>query len=195
MFIAKIDMPNIIYKEEVDKVVQKTIEFKNRETTAKQGKLPKAVLVFSDFNLSIDELYELYEAIKHEIGICSSKSYYNVIDVYINLLIDIEDILQEIKCKYTNSNEDYILVIPFHILELSFLLKALEDYIKNLQANINDENNSKLYKLNLLVERSTALMKSKSEALGRLHAKYDKSKRLVLLKHIWNNLYELIGED
>jgi hypothetical protein len=170
--------------------LETTIKFKNRETTASHGRLPNEVLNFTYMDLRKDELDLVYEAIRHEIGICSKKEYYNVIRVYINLMLDIEDMLQEIKTKYKTVDK-YIFQIPLHVLELAYMLKALKDYGENLDKTPK-ENNDKLY---LLVERTSMLIKSNYKALTRLYTIYDKSKRLELVKQIWNNMYELTIED
>jgi hypothetical protein len=166
------------------------IKFKNRETTAGHGKLPDEVLNFTYINLRKNELDLFYESIRHEIGICSKKEYYHVIKVYINLMLDIEDILQDIKTKYKNV-DNYIFQLPLHVLELNYLLKALKDYGENLD-KIPEENTDKLY---LLVERTSVLIKNNYKALKHLYTIYDKAKRLDIINQIWDNLYELNMED
>ena len=168
------------------------IKFKNRETTARNGKLPNEALIFVDFHMRRDELDLVYESIRYEIGRCSKNDYYHVIKVYINLMLDIEDIFQEIKNKYKNVDE-YLIQMPLHVLELSYLLKAFKDYGENLD-KVPEENNDKLYKLNLLVKRISLLIKNNYKALKYLYTIYDKTKRLILLKEIWNNLPDLTME-
>ncbi len=166
------------------------VRFKNRETTAKHGKSPREILNFADLDLEKEELDILYEAICYEIGNCSDKQLYNIIEVYINLMLDIEDIIEEIKSKY-KSHSEYIFQLPLHILELNYLLKALKNY--SLQLKKNDDKNNE--KLNLLIEGVTQLIKKNYKEIRYLFTKYDKAKRLYLLKNIWKNLYELTGEE
>jgi hypothetical protein len=182
---------NIIYKGGT--AMETIIRFKNRETTAKHGKLPEKVLIFTDVDLQKIELDIIYEAVKYEIAKCAEKELYNIIEVYINLMIDIEDIIEEVKNKYKKPGE-YIFQFPLHVLELDFLIKALKDYELQLK-NINEENNDTLYRLNLLVEKTFQLLKNNYKDLRRLFADYDKTKKLKLLKDLWNKLYELSGED
>lgn len=160
------------------------IRFKNRETTARQGKLPNNLLIFVDFNLKMDELNLVYDSIRNAIGICSINNRYDIIHVYINLLLDIEDIFEEIEEKYKNSHE-YVFQIPLHVLELNFLIKALKDY--SFKIENNEQGKKKLYDLNLLVNRTTQLLKENFKILKQLYTKYNKAKRLDILKELWSN--------
>jgi uncharacterized protein YaaR (DUF327 family) len=107
-------------------------------------------------------------------------------------MLDIEDIFREIKSKYKNV-EDYLFQMPLHVLELSYLLKSLKDYGGNLD-KVPEENNDTLYKLNLLTQKISLLIKNNYKALKRLYTIYDKTQRLALVKEIWNNMYELTME-
>jgi hypothetical protein len=190
IIIAKFPEWNSMYKGGT--VMETIIKFKNRETTARHGRLPNEILIFADISMPKDELDLIYESIRHEIGRCAKKEYYNVIKVYINLMLDIEDIFREIKSKYKNV-DDYLFQMPLHVLELGYLLKSLKDYGGNLD-KVPEENNETLYKLNLLVEEISLLIKNNYKALKRLYTIYDKTQRLALVKEIWNNMYELTME-
>jgi hypothetical protein len=163
--------------------------FKNRETTANNGKLPKEDLIFTDLDLPKDELDIIYEAVRYEIGRCSKKNLYDIIGVYINLMLDIEDIFEEIKTKYKNFN-DYIFQMPLHVLELSYLLKALKDFGIKLDKDDEKDSNAVLL-VNQLIEKVSNCITNNYKPLKRLFVKYDKANRLHLLKDIWDNLYEL----
>lgn len=182
---------NIIYKGGYG--METIVKFKNRETTASYGKLPGELLIFANLDMVKDEIDLVYAAICFEIGRCYKKNLYNIIGVYVNLMLDIEDIYEEIDCKYKNV-EEYIFQMPLHIIELNFVTKALKDYSDNLKID-NEEDNIKLYKLNLLVEKVLMLVKNNYTALSLLYTKYDKAKRLALVKDVWDKSYELTGEN
>jgi membrane-associated HD superfamily phosphohydrolase len=169
------------------------IRFKNRETTAKHGRLPDELLIFADLSMKKDELDLVYEAVKYEIGKCAKIERYDIVEIYINLMIDIEDIYEEIKKKYKNLQE-YIFIVPIHILELNYLYKALKDYeIKLDKVKISDTDN--VSKISLLVKKTELLTKHNYKILKEIAINYDKAQRRELLKNIWNKLYELTGAD
>jgi hypothetical protein len=159
------------------------IEFKNRETTAKHGRMPNKLLIFTDFIIDKTELNLVYDSIRYEIGLCSQKNNYDVIKIFINLMLDIEDILQEIKNKYKDTSK-YSFKLPLHILEISYVIKSLKDYSDTITGHSM---------LNALIEKLDSILNQNYGLIKKYFEGFNNTEKEEFLKEIWNNLYDLIN--